>query len=172
MAIEDDDILLLLAELNPPNHSTLVGGANSQFQIDSSDVADVFMPGVIYPSDFSDTLYQQYRKVFLYNNSYEDSAINAKVYGYNLKRNSIVKFAIEKNNSGITVDGDETTQDALTAPTLFGEYDWTEVHSDGALLFKNEWEPRTAQGIWLRMQLSETRNPDDFDQFIIGVKTD
>ena len=172
MAVTADDILLKVAELNPPNHSTLVGGVNSSFDVDGSDVAGTFMPGVIYPSDFSDTLYQQYRKVFLYNNNETDTAVNAKVYGYNVKRNNIVKFAIEKDNSGKRIDGDETTKNALTAPNLFGDYNWTEVHSDQAILFKNNWAPRTSQGIWLRMRLSETRNADSFDQFRLGVKTD
>lgn len=177
MAVGPDNILLVHAEYNPPDHVNKVGGSFALEQVKGSDVIDLFMPGMIFPSDFSDTFYFQYRKVFLYNNGMGGSDGVNKVYGFNLKNNNIIKFAIEKSqDQSPRLNGDETIKNAKTSPNLFGEYAYTEVQSDEALVFNTgSWNSGTGQGIWLRMRtyLCEGSDqiffPDAFDQFCMGV---
>lgn len=75
------------------------------------------MPGAIFPSDFSDTSYFQFRKVFMKNTHPTIRLSNAKIFGFNVKQSNIVKFALEKGPDGSPIlDGSETTKNYLQPP--------------------------------------------------------
>lgn len=175
ISIELTRLRLVLPELHPPDHIQTVGGFRTLREI-QSDVDFVFQPGVIFPSDFSDDCYFQYRKVFIYNDS-NDFLKNPKIYGFNLKNNNIVRLALESNLSDLPVlDGSEVTANYLTAPSLHGLYDFVEVASDAPVTFGSEvpsgdklMPPRSAQGVWLRMRICKTDSQDPTDCFNINV---
>jgi len=165
---------MINAEYNSPDHENKIGGRHGYAVLGSSDVDSVFVPGMIKGSDFSDTDYYQYIKTFIYNKHISDSSYNTKIYGYNTKRNNIVKFALEKGpDSGPIINGDETVKNRTVAPSLYGSYDFTELHSDGAVSCGNSGTlvARSAQGVWLRMECNRSDTEDALDSFYIGVKS-
>ena len=128
MAITNSDVILTHPIFHPPDHTTKLGGGNSFNDINHTEVNSVFMPGMIKSSDdFSDVNYDQYSKIFLFNKSFTDTAYDTRIYGYNIA-NNIVKMALEKDSDGNPIlDGEETIANRLTAPSLYGEYNFSEI---------------------------------------------
>lgn len=168
--INASDMAIVLPELQPQDVFSKVGGNSSNVDI-SSDVDNVFQPGVVFGSDSSDNYYYQYRKVFLKNFSTK-TATRTRVYGYNVKNNNIVKFALEKDIIGNTIiDGSDLISNYRIEPGLINPYQFTEIinPSDGFLVGGDgELPPDSAQGIWLRMMILKNISDCASEQFVLG----
>lgn len=174
MTISDDDIILTSPVYNPPNHEGRIGGENSRNEISFSEVNSIFMPGMIKNvSDFSDINYYQYSKIFVFNKNHEDTAYDFRIYGFNINRNNIVEFALERDNNGdITLDGEESTKDRETEPDGLTNYSFAEVHSDNAIFCGGDGDlgPRQGQGVWLRMHCDSSDTAIPTDTFSLRIK--
>ena len=163
-------LILALSEFNPLDSQNKVGGFRTLIPVDT-EVDTVFQPGFIPPSDFPTTTIDQYRKIFVVNET--GSVLDGvKIYGHNLKATNIMKFALEKGLDQLAkLDGSEAIANYLTAPTLFGEYDFTELFSPDARLVGNSGVMlnKESQGIWLRQRIQIGDTPDPSDCFLIGI---
>ena len=167
------NVLLTLAEFNPDDDESAVGGFHTLLEI-TTEVNSVFQPGFVPPTDFPTTVIDQYRKVY-WRNERGNTLAGVKVYGFNVKNNNIVKFALEKDIGGtVIIQGSETIKDYLTAPGLFSDYAFTEVQSDDALLIGNTGVLGTSQGqgIWFRQKIDKNESDDASDNFRLGVNFD
>lgn len=172
MPIEPSDIDLVQPEFHAFDMFSKDGGYHTSQIVPLSDVDGLFLPGAIVGSDASEAYRDQYRKTFIKNLS-EQPLYNCKVYGYNTKRNSIVKFAFEKQqNQTPLIDGSETIKDYPTQPNLFTAYSFTETDSDDAIPIGNGGilSEGKAQGIWLRMRCLKNISDDGLDTFRLGLK--
>jgi len=172
MTILESDLALVHAEYNPVDVFSRVGGKNSRNLL-ASDVDAVFQPGVILGSDASDSYTYQYRKLHLLNRTATKTFGSVKIYGFNVKRNNIVKFALEKNiEDDVVIDGSDMIGNYRQTPGIVNDYSFTEVDSDAALDIGNGGilPPLSAQGIWLRMMIPKNYSDCDTgsEQFSIG----
>jgi hypothetical protein len=165
------DIAIVLPEKNPADIFRKVGGKATSVGL-SSEVDFVFQPGLVYESDSSDEFYDQYRKLFLRNLSETAIARSVKLYGYNTRSNTIIKFSLEKNTDGIAiVDGSEEIANYLTPPGVVSDYVFTELQSDEAIDIGNSGvlDPGQRQGIWLRMRIPRDASELASDDFVFGI---
>lgn len=171
MAVNPSDVQLVYPEFHAPDIYQRVGGFHTQEPVES-DVDSILLPGCIVGSDSSDSYRDQYRKIFLKNFS-SSNIYQVKVYGFNVNSNAIVKFALEMGNGQYPkIDGSEVVRTYLIEPRTFGDYVWTECHSDdamdignGGILLSGE-----AQGIWLRQRHLKNASEIASDVFRIGVQ--
>lgn len=174
MSLSNTDIIITSPIYYPPNQRTKLGGTNSRELAVWSEVANVFLPGIIKDTvNFSDVNYYQYSKVFIFNKSFTETGYNVRLYGFNVNNNNVVKMALEKDRASSSIlDGEEPTTNRQTAPSLYGAYNYTEMHSDDAVSIGNggQLDPRTGQRIWLKMALNADSAESALDTFTVGIK--
>lgn len=167
--VDVSKIILSISEFNPEDAVRKVGGFHTLVPI-QSDVDDVFQPGWKPPSDFPTDTFDQFRKVF-WRNETGEILLGCKVYGFNVKSSSNVKFALEKGQDQLPkINGSEAIQNYQTIPTLFGDYHFTELQQADAADAGNSGriEHQEGQGIWLRQRMTKTTVIDPSDEFLVG----
>jgi len=174
MAVVIGDVILTHPISHSPDHRSKIGGKNSYASIIGSEVNNIFLPGMIKNSEFSDTNYYQYTKLFIFNSNSTDTMYDTRIYGYNTKRNNIVSFALERDiNGNLILDGEETIKNRIVEPS-FDDYSFIEAHSDNAIDAgingDGELPPLSGQGVWLKMECNLSDTEDALDNFKIGVK--
>lgn len=161
-----DDVYLSFPEFHAQDMYAKVGGFRSKRKIGTT-VDSVFLPGSIVDPDSSESSRIQYRKLCLYN-SEDNTFRKCKLFGYNVKNNSIIKFALEKGLNGYPLlNSSEAIKNYRTSPHLYSEYDFTEISSEGSLNF-SDLGPGDFQGVWLKQECLKDMSEDSSDHFKIG----
>lgn len=170
MSFSASDLAIVLPQFHAADMYVKEGGYHSN-EVINSDVDSVFLPGIIDGSDSSESVRYQHRKVFVKNLS--DRHVYCKVYGYNVKRNGIIKFALEKGPDRLPmIEGSESIKNYRTAPNLYSEYNWTECQSDQAMEIGNGGilSEGQGQGIWMRQACLKNISDDASDHWLFGLK--
>jgi hypothetical protein len=168
--VDISDLALVLPQYHTLDMFRKEGGFHTSTKI-TSEVDSLFLPGIIVGSDSSEAVRYQHRKAFLKNIS-ADKVFYCKVYGFNVKKNNVIKWALEKNiTQQPVIDGSETIKDYLTAPSLFGSYSWTELQSDHAIEIGNHGilSEGRGQGIWFRQACLKNMSDIASDHFQFGI---
>jgi hypothetical protein len=171
MSINLSDVVVVHTEYHPADMYRKVGGYHTSQKV--SDLVDsVFQPGVIIPTDISESSTLQFRKVALKNLS-SQPMYHVKVYGFNNKNANYVKFALERDILGdVIVDGSEVIKDYRTAPKFTSDTCFKEIGSEGGaeeIGNGGTLSELSGQGIWLKMEIPKNVSDIASDQFCIGA---
>ena len=169
MLFQASDLKLVLPLYHAPDMFQKEGGPATNQQV-VSEVDSLFLPGTIVGSDSSETVRYQYRKCFVKNTG--RGFIGAcRVYGFNVKSNNIVKFALESHQGFPILDGSETISNYLTQPVLSDPYQFTERFSNQGVTIGNSGilSSGRGQGIWMRQAIPRNFAADASDHFQFGL---
>jgi hypothetical protein len=169
--ITTNDILFSYPLYNDEMGDTRIGGIPTSTPItDYEDLVDNEYQLFNLAVKYTDT-YNQYRKVFIYNNSDYTMEV-CSVYGYNKNSTGKVLMAIERGqDKDYVLDGIEAIKNSQNVPKLFYNYVYQEILKVDAVSIP-DIPSRSGIGIWLKLSYDTIGSNFYEDEFILGFSCD